>query len=83
LAMDSQGRIFLADRTNNRINIYDQDCRFLTEWRQFGRPSWIAIDAKDTIFVVDTQTTDGRAGSENGIYIGNARDGSLETVSTR
>ena len=75
LAMDSQGRIFLADRTNNRINIYDQDCRFLTEWRQFGRPSWIAIDAKDTIFVVDTQTTDGRAGFENGIYIGNARDG--------
>jgi DNA-binding beta-propeller fold protein YncE len=77
LAVDSQGRIFLADRTNNRINIYDQDCRFLTEWRQFGRPSWIAIDVKDTIYVVDTQTTDGRAGFENGIYIGNARDGKV------
>jgi DNA-binding beta-propeller fold protein YncE len=77
LAIDSQWRIFLADRTNNRINIYDQDCRFLTEWKQFGRPSWVAIDRSDTIYVVDTQTTEGRAGFENGIYIGNARDGKV------
>ena len=77
LAMDSRGRIFLADRTNNRINIYDQDCRFLTEWKQFGRPSWVAIDSSDTIYVVDTQTTEGRAGFENGIYIGDARDGKV------
>jgi len=65
LAMDSRGRIFLADRTNNRLNIYDQDCKFLTEWKQFGRPSWVAIDSSDTIYVVDTQTTDGRPGFEN------------------
>lgn len=77
LAIDSQARIFLADRTNNRINIYDQDCRFLMEWKQFGRPSWVAIDGSDTIYVVDTQTTEGRAGFENGIYIGNARDGKV------
>jgi hypothetical protein len=77
LAMDSQGRIFLADRTNNRINIYDQSCTFLTEWKQFGRPSSIAIDKNDRMYVVDTQTTVGRPGWENGIYVGSAKDGTV------
>jgi len=77
LAMDSRGRLFLADRTNNRINIYDQDCTFLEEWRQFGRPSSIAIDRNDAMYVVDSQTTVGRPGFENGIYIGSARDGTV------
>ena len=77
LAMDSQGRLFLADRTNNRINIYDQNCTFLEEWKQFGRPSGIAIDRNDMMYVVDTQTTVGRPGFENGIYIGRAKDGKV------
>jgi hypothetical protein len=37
LAFDSQGRLFVADRGNNRIQILDQEGRFLAEWRQFGR----------------------------------------------
>ena len=36
LAMDSQGRLFVADRGNSRIQIFDQDGKFLEEWRQFG-----------------------------------------------
>jgi DNA-binding beta-propeller fold protein YncE len=31
LAFDSQGRLFVADRSNNRIQIFDQDGRFLEE----------------------------------------------------
>ena len=77
LAFDSQGRLFVADRMNNRLNIYDQDCKFLMEWKQFGRPSSIAIDRNDTLYVVDTQTTNGRPGFENGIYIGSAKDGKV------
>ena len=77
LAVDSQGRLFLADRSNNRINIYDQNCKFLMEWTQFGRPSGIDIDRNDMIYVTDTQTTKGRAGFENGIYIGSAKDGKV------
>ena len=74
-AMDSQGRIFVADRPNNRIEIFDQDGKLLAEWRQFGRPSGIAIDRNDNMYVTDTQTTQGRTGFENGIYIGSAKDG--------
>jgi hypothetical protein len=77
LAMDSQGRLFVADRPNSRIQIFDQDGKFLMEWKQFGRPSGLAIDERDTLYVTDTQTTKDRAGFENGIYIGSAKDGKV------
>jgi len=77
MAFDSQGRLFVADRANDRIEIFDQDGKFLAQWKQFGRPSGLAIDKNDTIYVTDTQTTKGRTGFENGIYIGSAKDGKV------
>ena len=47
LAFDSRGRLFVADRGNNRIQIFDQDGKFLDEWKQFSRPSGIYIDKND------------------------------------
>lgn len=76
LAFDSQGRLFVADRSNNRIQIFDQDGRFLAEWKQFGRPSGIFIDAHDTLYVADhLSNTKINAGYRRGIRIGSARDG--------
>ena len=37
IAMDSKGRLFVGDRENNRIQIFNQDGEFIDEWRQFGR----------------------------------------------
>jgi len=56
IAMDSRGRIFVADRGNNRIQIFDQEGRFLDQWKQFGRPSGVFIDQKDVIYVADSQS---------------------------
>ena len=39
--IDSQGRVFVADRGNNRVQIFDQEGRYLDEWSQFGRPSGV------------------------------------------
>ncbi len=50
LAMDSAGRLFVADRANNRIQIFDQDGKLLEIWKQFGRPSGIYI-RDDIIYV--------------------------------
>jgi DNA-binding beta-propeller fold protein YncE len=36
LAMDSAGRLYVADRANSRIQLFDQEGKFLAEWRQFG-----------------------------------------------
>jgi DNA-binding beta-propeller fold protein YncE len=78
LAMDSRGRLFVADRDNNRIQIFDQDGRFLDAWTQFGRPSGLFIDASDTLYVSDNQSNDERnPGVGRGIRVGSARDGTV------
>jgi DNA-binding beta-propeller fold protein YncE len=53
LAMDSAGRVFVADRGNNRIQVFDQDGTYLTEWKQFGSPSGLFIDKNDMLYVAD------------------------------
>ena len=78
LAMDSQGRLFVADRANSRIQIFDQDGSFIAEWRQFGRPSGIFIDAGDMLYVADSQSSDkNNPGFRQGIRIGSAKDGKV------
>ncbi len=78
IAMDSQGRIFIADRMNNRIEIFDQDGRYLDHWMHFSRPSGIWIDSHDTLYVADNGDPDkNHPGWHTGIRIGNAKDGSL------
>ena len=56
LAFDSQGRLFVADRSNNRIQIFDKDMNFVDEWRHFGRPSGIWILKDDTLVVADSES---------------------------
>jgi sugar lactone lactonase YvrE len=77
LAMDAQGRLFVADRVNGRIQIFDGDGNFLTEWRQFGRPSGIAI-VGDTIYVSDSESnTANNPGWRRGIWMGDVRTGAV------
>lgn len=78
IAFDSQGRVFVADRGNNRIQIFDQDGKFLEAWKQFGRPSGIFIAKDDTIYVVDSESNTARnPGFKRGIRIGSTKDGSV------
>jgi len=80
LAMDSRGRLFVGDRGNNRIKIFDQDGKLLDTWYQFSRPSGIYIDASDRIYVADSESgsvAKDRTGWKRGIRIGSARDGSV------
>jgi sugar lactone lactonase YvrE len=75
LAMDAAGRLFVADRGNSRVQIFDQDGKFLEQWRQFGRPSGIFIDKKDVLYVSDsTSTEQTNPGFKQGIRIGNVKD---------
>ena len=78
IALDSAGRVFVADRANNRIQIFDPDGKFIAEWKQFGRPSDVAIDKNDTIYVADSQSTPAiNPGFKQGIRIGSAKDGKV------
>ncbi len=76
IAMDSKGRIFIADRGNSRIQIFDQDGKFIDQWKQFGRPSGIFITKNDTLYAVDSQSDEKtNPGMKRGIRIGSAKDG--------
>ena len=80
LAMDSMGRLFVGDRANNRIQLFDQAGSFIEEWPQFGRPSGIFITADDTIYVADSESTsEANPGFGRGIRIGSAVDGTVHT----
>ena len=52
IALDSKGRLFVADRGNSRIQIFDQDGKFIDQWKQFGRPSGLFISKDDTLYSV-------------------------------
>jgi DNA-binding beta-propeller fold protein YncE len=79
IAIDSRGRLFVGDRQNNRIQIFDQEGNFLDMWYQFGRPSGIVITPDDRIYVADSESFDfHNPGWQKGIRIGSARDGKVE-----
>jgi len=90
LAMDSKGRLFVADRNNNRVEIFDQDGNFIAAWRQFGRPSGLFVDQHDVLYVADSESTDKNdpntqggpgygynPGCHRGIRIGSVVDGKV------
>jgi DNA-binding beta-propeller fold protein YncE len=78
LALDSQGRLFVADRDNNRVQIFDRNGGFIDQWTQFGRPSGLYIAPDDTLYVSDNQSNAERnPGWKRGIRIGSARDGKV------
>jgi NHL repeat len=81
LAMDSQGRLFVADRSNNRVQIFDQEGNFIDAWSQFGRPSGLYIDKNDVLYVADSESNTGplrNPGWYRGIRIGSAKTGWVE-----
>jgi streptogramin lyase len=80
LAMDSRGRLFVGDRGNDRIKIFDTNGKLLDTWYQFSRPSGIWIDRQDRIFVADSESgsvAPERPQWKRGIRIGSAKDGSV------
>ena len=76
LAFDSQGRLFVADRGNVRIQIFEQDGTFVTEWKQFGRLSGIFIDDNDILYAVDSESSAvSNPGWRRGLRVGSAVTG--------
>jgi len=79
LAMDSQGRLFVADRGNARIQIFTQDGEHLDTWYQFSRISGLFIDPNtDMLYAIDSESDDNyNPGWSKGLRVGNARTGEV------
>jgi DNA-binding beta-propeller fold protein YncE len=76
----SKGYVYVADRQNNRIQVFDQEGSFVAEWRQFGQPSSVFVDSRDNLYVGATfqQGRESPTGPNNrAIVVGDAITGEL------
>lgn len=79
LAFDSQGRLFVADRGNRRIQIFDQNGNHLDTWYQFSRISGLHIDpTNDMLYAIDSESDPNyNPGWSKGLRVGSAKTGEV------
>ncbi len=53
IAMDSKGRLYVANRANNRIEIFDQDGKYLGVMTNTGTPYGLFITKDDILYCCD------------------------------
>jgi sugar lactone lactonase YvrE len=71
LAFDSKGRLWVADRGNHRIEIFDQNGNYLESRYMYGRISGLFITADDTVYAIDSESGPfNHVGWRNGVRIG-------------
>ena len=55
LMFDAKGRLWVADRGNHRLEIFDQDGKYLESRYMFGRPSGFFIKG-NLLYVIDSES---------------------------
>ncbi len=50
---ESDGRVFVADRDNHRIQIFDADGKYLDSWTGFVQPAKIFVDGRGIMYVAE------------------------------
>jgi DNA-binding beta-propeller fold protein YncE len=74
----SRGWVYVADRRNNRVQVFDQDGGFIAAWTQFGQPSSVFVGRDDTIYIgASFPSPSAKKGEQRGIVVGHAITGSL------
>jgi sugar lactone lactonase YvrE len=78
IAIDADDRLWVADRGNHRIQILDLDGKYLAEWKQFGRPSGVAL-RDDLVYVADSESNGvaPNPGWKRGIRVGEQSTGKV------
>lgn len=59
IVVHQDGRLFVADRQNERIQIFDPQGQFLTQWTDVQRPQDIFIDGQGRVHVVELSWSPG------------------------
>ena len=71
LAFDAQGRLWVADRGNHRLEIFDQEGNYLESRYIYGRISGIFISDDQTVYAIDSESSPlNHPNWRNGVRIG-------------
>jgi sugar lactone lactonase YvrE len=71
LEFDSQGRLWVADRGNHRIEIFDQEGNYIDSRYMYGRISGLFITEDDILYAIDSESAPtNHVGWKNGVRIG-------------
>ncbi|MFW6198949.1 MAG: peptidyl-alpha-hydroxyglycine alpha-amidating lyase family protein [Gemmatimonadota bacterium] len=71
LAFDSEGRLWVADRGNHRLEIYDQEGNYLDSRYLYGRISDLFITDDQMVYAIDSESNQMQhIGWRNGVRIG-------------
>jgi sugar lactone lactonase YvrE len=76
VALDAQGRLHVADRGNNRIQVITTDGKFIASWPQFGRPSGVAVDRNGMLYSADSES--GSVNPDHKAWLRGIRIGSIK-----
>lgn len=60
------GRVLVADRENDRIQIFDVEGKYLSEWTHVQRPTDIFVDSDGLIYVTELAWLEGQKSFRNG-----------------
>jgi sugar lactone lactonase YvrE len=78
MEFDSQGRLYVADRGNHRIQIFDQEGELLEIYTNYSRISGLFITDDDTLYAIDSESGVGNhPGWLTGVRIGPAGEDRL------
>ncbi len=55
IAVDGESRVYVADRSNSRIQVFDREGSFVAQWKstEIGRPYAVAIGPDEKAYVID------------------------------
>ena len=60
IAISKDGMVYVADRENNRIQAFDQNGKFVTQWIDVNRPQDLYIDKDNYLYIVELGNRVGR-----------------------
>jgi hypothetical protein len=76
VAVDSSGYVYVMDTFNNRVQKYDSDGVYITQWgtlgtgnSQFDTAYGIGVDGSGNVYVADTTNNRIQKFNSNGVYI--------------
>ena len=53
IAVDHQGKVYVGDRENHRVQIFDENGRFLKQWTHLGSPWGLYFSEDHHLFMCD------------------------------